>query len=109
MKRVLRDLSMKAHEEELRRGLLPLAQAFDDWRDGKISSGELTEIIHEFHQGSARDLFVRYNRGVLTANVAHAVASGILSRSDVPEEALEYLEGLITFYGEEAGGTAKKA
>ena len=102
IKRILRELSIKAHEEELRLALIPLSQAFDQWRIGSIGSGDLTELIHEFHQKSARELFVRYNQGFLTANVASAVARGVISKDDVPPEAMPYLEAMISFYSEEA-------
>jgi hypothetical protein len=54
IKRLLREQAMLAHEEELRRALLPIAAAFEEWKKGEISSGELSIRIHEFHQGPSR-------------------------------------------------------
>ena len=39
VKRALRELAATAHEEELRRALLPLADALEAWKSGKVSGG----------------------------------------------------------------------
>ena len=51
VKRLLREYASAAHEEELRRALLPLAEAFKRWEHGDLDSGELSDLIHRFHQG----------------------------------------------------------
>jgi hypothetical protein len=53
LRRLLRDCAATAHEEELRRALLPVAEAFKQWEQGTVESGELSELIHRFHQGPA--------------------------------------------------------
>lgn len=98
IKRLLREQAMLAHEEELRRALLPIAAAFEEWKEGGLGSGELSDMIHEHHQGPARELFSKYNNGPLDVVVAHAIVSGILDAGQVPEELLEYLRGAIAFY-----------
>ena len=78
-------LAVRAHEEELRRALAPLAEAFRGWEQCRVSSFELSDLIHDFHQGPARELYARYalrGRGNLT--MASAVARGVLGRRDVP-------------------------
>lgn len=101
IKRLLREQAMLAHEEELRRALLPLATAFEEWKKGGLGSGELSAEIHEFHQGPSRQLFNKYNNGPLDALVAYAIVSGIIDASQVPDELLEYLSRAIAFYKEE--------
>src|SRR5215213_10398510 len=91
IKRLLREQAALAHEEELRRALLPLAAAFEEWKKEDLSSGELSVKIHEFHRGPSRQLFSRYNNGPLDAVVASSIVSGILDASQVPDELLEYL------------------
>jgi hypothetical protein len=98
IKRLLRDHAAAAHEEELRRALLPLSAAFDKWKQGHLSSGELSELIHEFHQGPARDLFVKYNRRLLGTAVAHAIVAGVLNRATVPAELLDHLSRAIDYH-----------
>lgn len=101
VKGLLREYASAAHEEELRRALLPLADAFRRWEQGELGSGELSDLIHRFHQGPARELCLRYNTAHLVAPVAYAVAAGILDRTAVPGELIEYLTGMIEFYEKE--------
>ena len=95
--RALRDLAAAAHEEELRRALLPLADAFDAWRAGRLSSGDLSERIHAFHQGPARELFARYDPRLVRFAVARAIHAGILPRESVPAEVLDFLAAALEF------------
>jgi hypothetical protein len=93
----LRELAAAAHEEELRRALLPVAAAFEEWRSGQLGSGELTERIHEFHQGPARELYKRYNSGPLEFAVAQAIVAVVFERAAVPAEVLEHCRAAIEF------------
>jgi len=102
VKRLLREYAAVAHEEELRRALLPLAEALKRWEHGSLDSGELSDLIHRFHQGPARELFLRYNASNLVAPVAYAIAAGIVNRTAVPGELLEHLSGMIEFYEKES-------
>jgi hypothetical protein len=105
LKRLLRTWAGEAHEEELRRALVPLAQAFDRWKRYDIASSELSNLIHKFHQGPARDLFVKYDTNHLEAPVAYAIVTGILAKDKIPSELLEHLATWIKFYEErEADG-----
>jgi hypothetical protein len=61
VKRLLGEAAGAAYEEELRRALLPVAGAFKRWEPGALASGDLSDIIHRFHQGPSRELFLRYN------------------------------------------------
>ena len=101
IKRLLREYAAVAHEEELRRALLPVAEAFKRWERAELDSGELSEIIHKFHQGPARDLWGRYNTGRLEMDVAFAITTGLLSRDTIPAELLDHLAGPLRFYAEE--------
>ncbi len=85
---------MDAHEEALRRALLPLAAAFEQWRAGELRSRELSERIHRFHDGPARELFNTYH-GTREFAVAHAIVSGVLDRSHLPAELLEALRPYV--------------
>ena len=101
VKRMLREHAAAAYEEELRRALVPLAEAFHRWSEGQLGSGELSALIHGFHQGPARELWVRYNPGStsrLDMPVAYAIVTGVLDRKAVPAELLEHLARAIEFY-----------
>jgi hypothetical protein len=105
LKRLLRTCAGEAHEEELRRALVPLGEAFDRWKRGDIASWELSNLIHKFHQGPARDLFVKYGTNHLEAPVAYAIVTGILAKDKISSELLEHLATWIKFYEErEADG-----
>lgn len=97
VKRALRQLATLAHEEELRRALLPIAAAFGQWQAGQLGSGELTEIIHAFHQGPARELWKKYSSGSLEFAVAHAIVSGVIERDQVPPDVLVHCRGAIEY------------
>jgi hypothetical protein len=101
IKRLLRECAGAAHEEELRRALLPVSEAFGRWARRELSSGELSEIIHRFHQGAARELWVRYNTSHLEMPVASAITNGVLGRETIPTELLEHLAGALRFYEDE--------
>jgi hypothetical protein len=53
----------EAYERELHRELTKLDQSFAEWRNGTISSGELSHRIHQYETGPSRELFKHYNRG----------------------------------------------
>lgn len=101
IRRLLREYAAAAHEEELRRALLPVAEAFKRWERRELDSGELSEIIHKFHQGPARDLWVRYNTGHPEMAVALAITTGLLSRDTMPAEMLDHLAAPMRFYEEQ--------
>src|SRR2546428_11382341 len=98
IKRLLREYAAVAHEEELRRALLPVAEAFKRWEREELDSGELSEIIHKFHQGPARDLWVRYNTAHLEMAVAFAITKGPLSRRENPPGVLGHSRRTLTFF-----------
>lgn len=98
IKRLLREFAAKAHEEELRRALTPLANAFERWARREIDSFELSGLVHAFHQGPSRDLFVRYTRRPHDPAVASAIATGIIDRQEVSEDLLEHLALALEFH-----------
>lgn len=100
IKRLLREYAAAAHEEDLRRALLPVSEAFKRWERGELGSGELSEIIHRFHQGPARDLWLRYDTSHLETPVALAITTDLLPRETIPGELLEHLAGALRFYEE---------
>ncbi|MBL8170703.1 MAG: hypothetical protein JNJ50_21255 [Acidobacteria bacterium] len=106
IKRLLREQQTRAYEEELRRALLPLAAAFDEWRAGNMNSFDLGDVIHEFHQETSRDLYERYNYGDLRYNVAYAIVTGVLVRDQVPLEVLSHISNVIEFYEQQEADSA---
>jgi hypothetical protein len=109
IKRQLRELSTQAYERELSHALDKLSTQFDDWQAGKIGPWELTEVIHKFHDGQARDLFKLYESAPdLRPVIARAVAEGILTQEDVPGSVWPYIESVVEFYQQESGKQPNK-
>ena len=107
VKRLLREYAAAAYEEDLRRALLPVAEAFRRWERNELDSSELSAIIHEFHQGPARDLWVRYDTPYQDMAVAYAITTGLLRKDTMPAELLDHLAGLLRLYREPSSGSAR--
>jgi hypothetical protein len=101
VKRALRELAAEAHDLELRSALLPLAEVFEAWKLGKVSGDAVVEAIHAFHQGPARELYVKYERRYIYTSVARAIATGILSREKVPPDVLAHLARTIEVFADQ--------
>lgn len=98
IKRLLREFMVEAYERDLHRELLKLEQSFSEWRDGQISSGELSYRVHQYETGPSRDLYSKYNVSYHDMNVASAIVAGILKREEIPGELLEAISSLLAFY-----------
>ena len=96
----LRRLAGVAHERELGTALAALQVQFEEWNAGKLDVHGLSDAIHQFHNGVARDLYVTYTRLEPRVAVAQAVARKILRDDEVPPGLREALQSLITFYEE---------
>ena len=82
----IRSLAQRAYEKELSHALNNLHERFQKWHANVISPWDLSEDIHNFHDGTARELYKFYE---MTNNfefsVAHAVAKGILDFEEIEE------------------------
>ena len=72
----LRALTGIAHERELAGALIELEAQFAEWRAGRLSSFDMSDVIHAFHNGRARQLYIFYVEGRPATCVAHALANG---------------------------------
>jgi hypothetical protein len=91
-----RKLAALAYERELGAELTQLEAAFAAWRSGQCDAFDLEKLIHQFHQGPARALYVRYADGDPIHAVAAAIVAGIMAESEVPEPIRPELEPAIT-------------
>ena len=98
VKRLLRELAAEAYEKELSRELAKLDKSFEEWREGKINSGELIHRIYQYEVGPSRELYKKYNDGQNDFNVAYAIVTGMLDREEVPEELIEAIDKHVRFY-----------
>lgn len=99
--KLIREYAWKAHEEELRPALDPLAGQFDAWRAGAVSSGELSDAIHAFYRGPRREIFKFYSEPApLDSAVASAIARGVLDEGKLDPTVLQALAPLVKAYRE---------
>src|SRR4051812_36480592 len=57
IKRLVREWAGIAHDRDLRKALSELRVQFDRWDRGEIDSFELNELVHRFHQYTAREIW----------------------------------------------------
>jgi len=88
----LRKLAGLAYERELTKALKSLEEKFKQWRKNKITAFELSDFIHQFHNGISRDLWSFYTSGHNKTVMRLALAKGIVSRAEVSTGILEKLE-----------------
>ncbi len=97
-RRTLRELAGVAGDRELGAELARLEASFRAWRAGQISPSALSDRIHAFHHGPARDLYVLYTRVPPETLVARAVASAILREDEIPPDLVARLARQIAAY-----------
>jgi hypothetical protein len=98
IRRLIREWAGIAHDRDLRQALSELRMQFDRWDRGEIDSFELNELIHRFHQDTARDIWKRYATGHPEPAVASAVAAGVLRKEELPAELVQHIAGLIELF-----------
>lgn len=99
-KRRLAELSAIAHDRELALYLSKLENRFGDWREGIIAPSELSDAIHRFHDGPAREIYGIYATMKRDQLVARAIGVGLLGEDEVPPEIREPLAELIPHFRE---------
>lgn len=75
-----------------------LGDKFDQWRAGVLSSGDLHDAIHEYHQGPGREIWKRYATNRPETQLAYAVAAGFVSRESLPKEVLDSIASTVEFF-----------
>jgi hypothetical protein len=100
-RRQLRELGGIAYERDLSEHLASLESEFGRWRAGEIDAFALSEAIHQFHQGPARELFSSYGTSDVEFAVANAIHRGVLKEEEVGAEALEILGKHLDVLGEQ--------
>jgi hypothetical protein len=101
-KRRLREIASEAYARELHEALGDLDSAFSDWRARHIDGFQLSDFIHEFHDGISRDLFVLYTRSDPGILVARALARELLREREVPAKLRNYLSGQVAYFRDHA-------
>jgi hypothetical protein len=84
--RQARELAAVAREAELTEALDELHELFSDWRNGRIDAFQLSDAIHQFHDGQLRELFKMYNGRPPEDLVARAIAHELVPEAKVPRD-----------------------
>lgn len=97
VRRMLREWCGIAYRRELRDELAKLHDQFHQWENETLSEFELSDAIHKFHQGAARDLYVRYeiDSGVDEMLLAAAIANDVIKTEEIPSELLDAIKPLM--------------
>jgi hypothetical protein len=94
-RRQIRHLAGLAYERELGAAAGELEREFERWRRGEIDVFALSEHIHKFHNGAARDLYKRYAMGREEWSLAWAIACGVVKEPEVDPLILRELQKTI--------------
>jgi hypothetical protein len=100
-RRAIQELAALAHERELSTELSMLEAGFQRWRARELDPHQLNDLIHAFHQGPSRRLFVIYTDSAPLIAVGAAIARGIIAESEVPEHVREPLAPAVSFAREQ--------
>ena len=98
----LRRLASIAYDRELGRELTRLEASFAEWHAGRLDSHDVSQAIHEFHDGVARNLWALYTHADPQSTVARAVAAGLLAESEVSPPLLAKMQLALEYYRLEA-------
>lgn len=94
LKREIRDLGGVLHERLLGAELAKLEAEFARWRAGELDAIELSTLIHKFHEGPPRTLWIMFNTHdvrVLGYHLGEAIKEGTMRVEEFSEEALRFL------------------
>ena len=88
-RKALGRLAGEAYDAELGYHLDLLFREFEKWKADEISPFDLSDLIHEFHDGESRRLWSLYNHQKPDFLVPRAVGFNFLKEEDLPEKLRE--------------------
>ena len=89
---VLQQFAREAWNAELGEALTELYEEFGKWADDAMDAMELSDKIHEFHNGVSRELYGLYTSLDSSILVSRAVALGFLEENAIGKELLAKLK-----------------
>lgn len=92
----VRELAALAYDRELGRELALLEGEFAKWRQGELDAFELSDRIHRFHDGTARQLYGAYGHDNAPLAVASAIRRGLLTEEEAGAPIVTALRRLIS-------------
>ena len=98
IKKLIKEYSEIAYDRELSQALEDLRKEFDRWQKNQVAAFDLSDTIHQFHEGISRELWWKYNMGKGAIGLTMAIASGIIARDELPSDLLDFLSRDIEFF-----------
>ena len=100
IRKELHRLAGIAYDRDMAKAPNELESHFKKWREGELSSHELNDQIHKYHDGIARELWRWYGMDP-DFTVPRAIADGIIMESEVSKEVMDLFCERIKNYREE--------
>jgi hypothetical protein len=97
-RRELRELQGLAWERELEIALRLLRRDFDAWEKEEITAFEVSDRLHEFHNGRSRELFIAYSGSLKPDWILRAIAIGVIDETELSEDLRSVLENDIASF-----------
>jgi hypothetical protein len=88
----LRELSSLAYGRELNQKLDELYIKFQQWKNGKIDSLQLHDLIHDYHNREGKEVWKIYNQTDVDFIVDRAYRLGILIDDEIPADVTDALD-----------------
>lgn len=99
-RRELRILQGVAWERQLEDALRELHSDFETWDRGEISGFELSDRVHNFHNGRSRELYNMYSGSLDHFLIELDVARGIIDEAELSDDLLDLLKDQIARWRE---------
>jgi hypothetical protein len=91
----IRELASVSYERELNAALDKLLASFQKWKQGGMNPFDLNEEIHQYHNGTARDLYKQYAMGDPDMAVMFALAGGILKIEELNKDCRSFYQNRL--------------
>jgi len=92
----VREIAGVAYERAMAAALDKLLTVFQKWKQGKMTPFELDEKLHQYHNGTARELYNQYATGDPDMAVIFALTKEILKIEELNEDVPVFLSGSAT-------------
>ena len=107
-KKKVRQLAGIAWERELRDELRGIAAAINEMENGSLSTFDVNDRIHKFHNGASRDLYRQYSESLPWLGVCRAFIDRVLNDYDLVDASDEIRRGIAEFVASFAKLEAEK-
>ena len=107
-KKKVRQLAGIAWERELRDELRGIAAAINEMENGSLSTFDVNDRIHKFHNGASRDLYRQYSESLPWLGVCLAFIDRVLNDDDLVDASDEIRRGIAEYVASFAKLEAEK-